>query len=141
MNEEQKRIFTTFIIDFENSIKECQNYLNTKETVTSAVFKGLINGIQTIVAEVKKDIDFLNKEELFFNIENTEKAYINNFVMGAENDIKSMLEHISNKQEVEFKVYDVFFHDFLCKIRDLKQNVKFLQGDLKYTIKAIKIDK
>lgn len=127
MNEEQQQRFIDFIIDFECTIKDFKAYLSTKENVVNIVFKTFIDGLQKQVEELKQDVDFLNQQELEFDVENTGKAYINNFVMVAESDIKSILEYIDNKEEIQKKDYDVFLHDFLCKIRNLKQNVEFLK--------------
>lgn len=140
MNEEQKKRFITFIIDFEYTVKDFREYLSTKEKTTSIILKTFIDGLQMQVDDLKQDIDFLNKDELYFDIEKNEKAYITNFIIGIESDIKSILEYISSKQDIQFKVYDPFFNDFICKVRNLKQNVDFLKGELKYTITATKIE-
>lgn len=128
MNEEQKKRFSTFLTDFEYTIKDFKDYLGEKEEVSNIVLKTFIEGLQNSIKDLKTDIDFLNYDELSFDTENTEKAYINNFVMCAESDNKSFLEYISNKEKIVYKEYQLFLHDFLCKVRNLKQNVKFLQN-------------
>lgn len=134
MNEEQKKRFIIFLTDFECTIKDFKEFLGEKEKVSNIVLKTFIEGLQNIIKDLKQDIDFLNCSELSFDTENTEKAYINNFVMCAESDNKSFLECISNKENIVFKDYNVFLGDFLCKIRNLKQNVKFLQCDYELVI-------
>ena len=135
MNKEHEERFIIFIIDFENTLKDVSNYLSTKESVSSIILKTFINGLQELINNLKNDIDFLNKE-LIFDTGTDDKAYINNFIYCAESDIKSMHDYIDNKQDVTNKDYSTFFNDFLCKVRNLKQNVKFLQGEHRYIIKS-----
>ena len=138
MNKDQQERFIVFIIDFENTIKDFKEYLSTKDKIASIVLKSFIDGLQNLINDLKNDIDFLNKE-LNFDTGTDDKAYINNFIYCAESDIKSMLEYIDNRQDIENKDYSVFFNDFICKVRNLKQNVKFLQGNHEFIVKEHRI--
>lgn len=140
MNEEQKQRFNIFIIDFENSIKDISGYLSTKENVTSIVLTTFIKELQRIIDEMKQDIDFLSKE-LIFDIGKDEKAYITNFIIAVEDDTKSILNYIQEQKYIDFKTYNVYFNDFISKIRNLKHNVKFLQNNNTYEIVVDKIIK
>lgn len=124
MNEEQQKRFILFLDDFESVVKDCKGYLDTKDKVANIILKTFIEQLQTLTKELKEDIDFLNKEELSFEIEENERAYITNFIISIENDNNTMLNFISDKEEIEHKVYDVFFNDFLCNIRNLKKDIK-----------------
>lgn len=140
MNEEQKQRFNIFIIDFESSVKDISGYLSTKEYITSIVLTTFIKELQRIIDEMKQDIDFLSKE-LIFDIGKDEKAYITNFIIAVEDDTKSILNYIQKQKYIDFKTYNVYFNDFISKIRNLKHNVKFLQNNNTYEIVIDKIIK
>lgn len=140
MNEEQKQKFSIFIIDFESSVKDISGYLSTKKNVTNVVLTTFIKELQRIIDEMKQDIDFLNKE-LSFDVGKDDKAYITNFIISVEDDTKSILNFINDKKEIDFKTYNIYFNDFISKIRNLKQNVKFLQNNNSYEIVVDKIIK
>lgn len=56
MNEEQETKLKEFFVNFNNTMNDIQNYLKTKETVSTAVMNSFLNGMQLCVDNLKKDI-------------------------------------------------------------------------------------